>query len=239
MASLSPAFGSILTVPSPARHWLDRQPPRTELAKPQCEDPVEAIRQAGQSVSIGRDETLFCEGDPAEAVYVVLSGAVRSSKMLPDGRRQIIGFHEAGDLIGLTLADDYFYSTEGVTAVRLRRVSRSQLEALIERQPCLRNRLFSLAARELAAAQKQMLLLGRKTARERLCSFLVERCRHNGHTIELPMSRTDIADYLGLTIETVSRTLSQLRAEGLVRMASLHSLELTDADRLSDLAEAA
>jgi len=239
MDSLSPGFASVLTIPSPSSHWLDRQLLRTELAKPHCEDLVEAIRQSGQSVTIGRDETLFCEGECAEAVYVVLSGTVRNSKMLPDGRRQIIGFHEAGDLIGLALADDYFYSAEGVTAVRLRRMSRSQLEALIECQPRLRNRLLSLATRALAAAQKQMLLLGRKTARERLCSFLIERRRDDGHRIELPMSRTDIADYLGLTIETVSRTLSQLRAEGLIRLATLHSVELTDAGRLSDLAEAA
>ena len=239
MAMLSPAFGSPLTVPPSSRHWQNGQSLAPDLAPTDREDPVEAIRQAGQSVSIGRDETLFCEGDPAGAVYVVLSGTLRSSKMLPDGRRQIIGFHEAGDLIGLTLADDYLYSAEGVTAVRLRRLSHLQLEALIERQPRLRNRLFSLAAHELAAAQRQMLLLGRKTARERLCSFLIERLRGDGPIVELPMSRTDIADYLGLTIETVSSTLSQLRAEGLIHMATLHSLVLTDAGRLSDLAEAA
>ena len=239
MASLSPALGSVLTVPPMSRRWSDAHSAQPDLVKSPCEDPVELIRQAGQSVSIARDETLFCEGDPADAVYVVLSGTVRSSKMLPDGRRQIIGFHEAGDLIGLTLADDYLYSAEGVTAVRLRRLSHLQLEALIERQPRLRNRLFSLAAHELAAAQRQMLLLGRKTARERLCSFLIERLRGDGPIVELPMSRTDIADYLGLTIETVSRTLSQLRAEGLILMATPHSLELTDAGRLSDLAEAA
>ncbi|HEX6102635.1 MAG TPA: helix-turn-helix domain-containing protein, partial [Alphaproteobacteria bacterium] len=149
------------------------------------------------------------------------------------------GFHEAGDIIGLALAEEYPYSAEGVTPVRLRRLSRAQLDKITEASPQLRANLFSLAARELAAAQRQILLLGRKTARERLCSFLVERQRGDSGTIELPMSRTDIADYLGLTIETVSRILSQLRAEGLIRMPTLHSLELADADRLGDLAEAA
>jgi CRP/FNR family transcriptional regulator, anaerobic regulatory protein len=239
MGSLVPAATSILPAPPVSRPWLGEpsQPSRPNV--PPGEDAIETLRRAGQTIAVGRDETLFCEHEEADAVYVVVSGALRSSKMLPDGRRQIIGFHEAGDLVGMTLADFYPYSAEGVTEVRLRRVGRRQLEDLMEATPQLRQLLLTLAARELAAAQRQMLLLGRKTARERLCSFLLERAHGTCRRIELPMSRTDIADYLGLTIETVSRTLSQLRADGLIRMSSLHSLELADADRLGDVAEAA
>lgn len=239
MGSLAPAASSILSVPPVSRSWLGDPSQRPRRSVPPCEDAIETLRRAGQTMAVGRDETLFCEDDEAQAVYVVVSGTLRSSKMLPDGRRQIIGFHEAGDLVGMTLADSYPYSAEGVTEVRLRRVGRRQLEELMEATPQLRLRLLTLAARELAAAQRQMLLLGRKTARERLCSFLLERAHGTCRRIELPMSRTDIADYLGLTIETVSRTLSQLRSDGLIRMPSLHSLELADADRLGDVAEAA
>ncbi len=239
MTSLSASFGPAVALPQPSRSWFESQPRQSACSPAVRPDPVEALRQAGQSISIRRDESLFCEGDPAHAVFVVLSGTVRLSKMLPDGRRQIIGFPEAGDLIGLALDEDYLYSAEGVTPVRLRRVARARLDALMDTYPELRTGLFSLAARELAAAQRQILLLGRKTARERLCSFLMERKRGAVGRIELPMSRTDIADYLGLTIETVSRTLSQLRAEGLIRMPTLHSLELADAGRVCDLAEAA
>jgi CRP/FNR family transcriptional regulator len=236
MASLAPHLASVATLPQPSSAWF--QSPARRIERP-ASDPAEAIRNAGQSVSIARDESLFCEADPATAVFVVASGTVRLSKMLPDGRRQIIGFHEAGDIIGLALMEDYPYSAEGVTPVRLRRLNRTLLDKMAEANPQLRANLFSLAARELAAAQRQILLLGRKTARERICSFLVERQRRDDGTVELAMSRTDIADYLGLTIETVSRTLSQLRAEGLIRMPTLHSLELADAERLCDLAEAA
>lgn len=239
MNSLSASFGPAIAVPQPSLTWFESRQRRSANPPALRHDPIETLRQAGQAISIRRDESLFCEGDPAQAMFIVLSGTVRLSKMLPDGRRQIIGFPEAGDLIGLAIDDDYLYSAEGVTQVRLRRIARARLDALMESHPELRTRLFSVAAQELAAAQRQILLLGRKTARERLCSFLMERKRAAAGRIELPMSRTDIADYLGLTIETVSRTLSQLRAEGLIRMPTLHSLELADAGRVCDLAEAA
>ena len=239
MGSLAPQLASVATIAHPAPAWFETHTRRMERTAFASGDPAEAIRQAGQNASIGRDESLFCEGDPADAVFVVVSGTVRLSKMLADGRRQIIGFHEAGDLIGFALSQEHSYSAEAVTSARLRRVSRTKLEGLMDANPQLRLSLFSLAARELAAAQRQLLLLGRKTARERLCSFLVERRRDGSGTIELPMSRTDIADYLGLTIETVSRTLSQLRSAGLIRMQGLNSIELADPERLYDMAEAA
>ncbi|HXV26045.1 MAG TPA: helix-turn-helix domain-containing protein [Alphaproteobacteria bacterium] len=239
MVAIAPTLGPVLNVPQSTRTWFTDPSRSADPCGNGCEDPVEAIRQLGQSIFIRRDETLFFEGDPAAAVYLVVSGTVRISKMLSDGRRQIVGFREEGELIGLALAEDYPYSAEGVTPVRVRRLGRTRLEALMETHPRLRQRLFLLAAHELAAAQRQILLLGRKTARERICSFLLERQRGAAPEIELPMSRTDIADYLGLTIETVSRTLSQLRAEGLIRMPTLHNLQLSNPDRLCDLAEAA
>jgi CRP/FNR family transcriptional regulator len=236
MSSIHPAIvaqHSSAPLPQP---WLERA--WSAGSAPRSEDLIELIRSSGQTARLERDEMLFCEGDDGEALYVILSGTVRCCKVLADGRRQIIGFYQAGDLLGLSLGDVYFYSAEAVTPVRLRRLGRVQLETMMDERPQLRRRLFSIAAGELAAAQNQMLLLGRKTARERICTFLLGRAGSDG-AVELPMSRTDIADYLGLTIETVSRTLSQLRSAGLVRMSGLSSLELTDPDRLSDMAEAA
>jgi CRP/FNR family transcriptional regulator len=195
------------------------------------------IQTLGQTATLQRDEMLFCERDDADAIYVVLSGTIRCYKVLADGRRQIFSFHQAGQLLGLTPAYDHSYSAEAVTQTRLRRLGRAELESLLEERPILRQRLFSVAASELTAAQDQMLLLGRKTARERICTFLLGRCNSYGNTIELPMSRSDIADYLGLTIETVSRILSQLRTAGIVRMPGLNSLEVVDADRLSSMAD--
>jgi CRP/FNR family transcriptional regulator len=239
MASVHP---TISTQRSPAplpQAWSDQAWTVGAKTPARSDDLIELIRVLGQTAALRRDETLFCEGDSADAVYVILSGTVRCCKMLADGRRQIIGFYQAGDLLGLSLGEDYLYSAEGVSPVRLRRLGHTQLESLLDERPQLRRRLYSIAAGELAAAQNQLVLLGRKTARERICTFLLGRAGTGGRTVELPMSRTDIADYLGLTIETVSRTLSQLRSAGLIRMPGLSSLELADPERLSDMAEAA
>jgi CRP/FNR family transcriptional regulator len=238
MSSIHPA---IVAQHSPAplpQPWSERAWRVSTGTAPRSEDLIELIRSSGQTARLERDEMLFCEGDDAAALYVILSGTVRCCKVLADGRRQISGFYQAGDLLGLSLGDAHFYSAEAVTPVRLRRLGRVQLESMMDEQPHLRRRLLSIAAGELAAAQNQMLLLGRKTARERICTFLLGRAGSGG-AVELPMSRTDIADYLGLTIETVSRTLSQLRSAGLIRMSGLSRLKLIDLERLSGMAEAA
>ena len=238
MSSIQPAI-SPQRSPAPLPPWSDRAWSAGAKTTARSEDLIELIRVLGQTATMKRDETLFCEGDSTDAVYVILSGTVRCCKVLADGRRQIIGFYQAGDLLGLSLGEDHLYSAEGVTTVRLRRMGVTQLDSLLDERPQLRRRLFSIAASELAAAQKQMLLLGRKTARERICTFLLSRAGSAAGTVELPMSLTDIADYLGLTIETVSRTLSQLRSAGLIRMQGLNSIELADPERLYDMAEAA
>jgi CRP-like cAMP-binding protein len=155
MGSMASAYDSVLPLPPVSRPWLDKQPRRGSSPERPGEDAVETLRRAGQSVALGREETLFCEDEEAQAVYVVVSGTLRSCKVLPDGRRQIIGFHEAGELVGMSLGETYPYSAEGVSDVRLRRVGRRQLEELMDAKPQFRVRLLSLAARELAAAQKR------------------------------------------------------------------------------------
>ena len=192
------------------------------------------IRAAGQPVSIKRGHALFSAGDAAESVFVIVSGVVRTSMMLSDGRRQIIGFHEAGDVLGVTFAEQHSISAEGVNATRLQTVSRIWLEGILDLYPHFCLSLLPLAARSMDAARRHLVLLGRMTARERICTFLLERLKGEAGIVELAMSRSDIADYLGLTIETVSRTLTQLRFDGVIQAASAREVEVADRKRLLD-----
>jgi CRP/FNR family transcriptional regulator, anaerobic regulatory protein len=237
MTSIAPAIASQQSLATRPRPWSGGLWLQDVGAGMPSTDLMELIHMQGNAVALDRDEALFYEGDPAEAVHAVIAGTVRCFKLLGDGRRQIIRFCKAGDLLGVSLGPDYMYSAEGVTDVRLRRLNRKRLDALCDQHPKLCDQLLSICAAELAAAEKQIVSLGRKTAHERICSFLLGHNIQKGNKIELPMSRTDIADYVGLTIETVSRTLSRLRSAGLIRMICCNSLELTDPERLSRLAD--
>lgn len=189
-----------------------------------------------RNVHLDAGETLFHEDDPADEVFTVTQGMLKLSKLLPDGRRQITGFPVAGFYLGLAFADKYIYSATAVTPVRVCRFPRRAFLALLDRFPAVEKDLLGRAATELAAAQKQMLLLGRKTARERVASLLLQLARQQrarqGAMVELPMSRADIADYLGLTVETVSRSLSGLRKAGLIDLPDPHRFQLLQLRRL-------
>ena len=183
-------------------------------------------------------QMIFNEGDPAAHLFNVIEGAVKIYKLLPDGRRQITGFLFPGDFLGIALHDRYTYSAEAVTAVRLCRFPRAKFEKLLQEFPKLENRLLQTASNELAAAQDQMVLLGRKSAAEKVATFLLRLSDRKGgeQTIDLPMGRSDIADHLGLTTETVSRTLTKLKSTRLIRILVGGKLELLDRDALTDLA---
>ncbi len=165
------------------------------------------------------------EGEPASAFFNITLGTAKLFKLLPDGRRQITGFVGPGHFLGLAVSDIYAFSAEAIERVRYCRFQRAKLRTLLDDFPLMEKRLLEVASNELVAAQEQMLLLGRKTARERLASFLLMQsrqgmpCGHARRRFTLPMTRNDIADYLGLTIETVSRTLTRLRAERLIDLA--------------------
>jgi CRP/FNR family transcriptional regulator len=198
------------------------------------------------SVEAGR--SFIDEGDPAENFFNVTSGTAKLFKMLPDGRRQITGFAGMGHFLGLAVSSTYAFGAEAVEPMRICRFSRPKLRAMLEDFPALERRLLEAASNELVAAQEQMLLLGRKTARERLASFLITRadgqtigpagCTHvsRASVVRLPMTRTDIADYLGLTIETVSRTLTRLRTEKLIELPTPSEIVLRDSAALDGLA---
>lgn len=207
-------------------------------------DPAEQRRftQIMSQVEATDGTTIFSETDPADHVFNITSGAVKVYKLMADGRRAITGFLFPGDFLGLTHRESYAFSAEALSAMKLCRFPREKLENLLEEMPALERRLLGLASNELAAAQDQILLLGRKTAKEQLASFLIllsnAASRHGrpANPVDLPMSRSDIADYLGLTIETVSRTFTQLKREGIVQLLDGNRVRLVKIDRLEALA---
>jgi CRP/FNR family transcriptional regulator len=194
-------------------------------------------------LSIAPRRTLFDEGDGADYVFSITRGAVSLSKALSDGRRQITGFLFDGDFVGLAHGDSCAYTAEALTPLDVCRFPRARFEAYVAEHPNVERRLLEIASTELAAAQDQMLLLGRKTAVERLASFLIRlsdravlRARP-GNPIALPMTRSEIADYLGLTIETVSRTITHLRRMGAIELDGLHQVRMTSEETLRRLAD--
>ncbi|NIA71268.1 cyclic nucleotide-binding domain-containing protein [Pelagibius litoralis] len=194
------------------------------------------------TVELQSGNPLFDEGEPADHVFNVTAGTVKVYKLLPDGRRQVTGFLFAGDFLGLANQETYAYSAEAVTLCNLCRFPRRKLENLMERFPRVEQRLLNIASNELAAAQDQMLLLGRKTAREKIASFLIllaRRARQRGvndNPVFVPMSRTDIGDFLGLTTETVSRTFTQLKKSNLIRLLPDSKVELSGREDLEEIA---
>jgi CRP/FNR family transcriptional regulator, anaerobic regulatory protein len=182
-------------------------------------------------------ETIFWEGDAADSVFEVVSGTLRLYKLLPDGRRQVTGFLCAGHLIGLAPEGTWVYTAEAITDVTLCRYRRPAFERLIDTVPGFARRVLTVTSHELRVAQDQMLLLGRKTAAERVASFLLLMAeQQGGEEISVPMGRNDIADYLGLTVETVCRTLSQLKRSELIELPTHGHIVIRDRDELEELA---
>ncbi|MGH7024126.1 MAG: helix-turn-helix domain-containing protein [Caulobacteraceae bacterium] len=167
------------------------------------------------------NEEIFGEEEPADFVYKVVSGAVRTTRLLSDGRRQIGAFHMAGDVFGLEAGETHRFSAEAIAPSEIALVRRVALDRAADRDTAAARELWALTSRELEDLQDHMLLLGRKNAAERVGSFLLKLARRGASAIiELPMSRGDIADHLGLTLETVSRTLSQFARQQTISLPS-------------------
>ena len=188
-------------------------------------------------------EAFIQEGGPADAFFNVSGGTARIYKLLSDGRRQIVGFAGAGHFLGLASGAAYAFSAEAIDTVTYCRFPRSRFHALTDRVPSVEKIMLHIATIELIAAQEQMVLLGRKTARERLASFLVARHMLSSgglgldRSFALPMSRSDIADYLGLSVETICRTFTRLRLEGLIEIVGISRIIVLDSLGLETLAE--
>ena len=190
----------------------------------------------GAAMSFGRNEEIYGEGEPTEYLYKVVSGAVRTCKLLSDGRRQIAGFHLPGDIFGLELGDEHSLSAEAISEARVLVFKRSAVIALAQRDNEVARQLWTMTARNLELVQDHMLLLI-KSAQERVAAFLLEMATRtpSGNAVELPMSRQDIADYLGLTIETVSRTLTQLENDSAIELPTSRRIVLRNRGALNRL----
>ena len=187
-------------------------------------------------MSFTRNAEIYGENEPADYVYKVVSGAVRTYKIFDDGRRQIGGFYFPGEAFGLELGEEHEFSAEAIDNSVILVIKRSALVALADREPDMARKLWSFTARELQRAQKRMLLLV-KSAEERVAYFLLEMAGRlqSAETVDLPMSRQDIADYLGLTIETVSRTLTQLETKAAIALPKSRRVVLRNPQALNKL----
>lgn len=175
----------------------------------------------GLTQHFAKGDELFAEGDEADYFYKVVSGSIRSYKLLSDGRRQIDAFHLPGDIFGLEADSDHRFTAEAVEATTVIAFRRSRLVELTANDPAFGEQVMTSMMRSLERAQDHMLLLGRKTAQEKMATFLLDmadRLSDDHEHFELPMQRSDIADHLGLTIETVSRTLTQFARNGLIEL---------------------
>ena len=184
-----------------------------------------------------KDEEIFGEDEPTEFVYQVVRGAVRTYKLLSDGRRQIGSFHVAGDIFGLEYGAAHRLTAEALIETDVRLVRRRSLETAANQDAQVARSLWNVTAGELRHAEDHMLLLGCKMAIEKVAAFLLEmdgRLVAAG-LVELPMCRRDIGDYLGLTLETVSRALAQLHDQGVLDFSGARQIVIRNRQRLRDL----
>jgi CRP/FNR family transcriptional regulator len=208
-----------------------------------CESLAE-FKRLGSTLRLAAGQTLFREGDPATRVFTLTHGSLKLYKLLPDGRRHVVGFIYAGDFLGISVDDEHAFTAELIEDAQLCSFSRGRFANFIAEHPSMEHELYRMAAHELSATQLQLVLLGRKTATERLATFLLilaDRVEpvggHKACIVDIPMSRADIADYLGLTKETVSRILSTFRASRLIRLRALNQVEILDRALLEQVAE--
>lgn len=205
---------------------------------------VFAAKSTQQKFKAG--QLLFAECEDANTVYTIVSGDVRLSRMLDDGRRQITGFKSKGDFIGLSTNGLYTSNAEAINDVAVCQISARTLEHSLEEFSALQSQLMGMMQREVIELQNHMVVLGRKTPIEKIAHFIVERAKFSmpnamteaEETVELslPMTRVDIADFLGLTIETVSRTFTKLRKLSLIELKTAHDVIVLDLNALELIA---
>jgi CRP/FNR family nitrogen fixation transcriptional regulator len=196
----------------------------------------DTIEMMGASMSFLRNVEIFGENEPADYLYKVVSGTVRTYKVLSDGRRQIGGFYLPGDIFGLETEGAHTFSAEAIIDSRVLVIKRSTLLALAARDSDIARELWTLTGRELHRVQDHIMLLI-KSANERVAAFLLEMAARTSvdNAFELPMSRQDIADYLGLTIETVSRTITNLENTATIEVPTSRKIVLRDRSALNRL----
>ncbi len=229
-----------------SQHHFDDRPLPARLVSAPCSDASFDERLARGSLRrVEARELLFAEGDAASQLYRVETGAIALYKVLADGRRQVMGFAYPGDLIGLGVEREHVMNAQAIRSTRVRCLSAASLRQAAARDPALALKLYEAMAGELAMTRDLLLTIGQRSALERVAGFLLAFSRRqgrNGHdpeSFELPMTRTDIGDFLGLTIETVSRALTKLRLLSLIALPHCHHVRVLDICTLERLVEGA
>jgi CRP/FNR family transcriptional regulator, nitrogen fixation regulation protein len=204
-----------------------------------CPENGSTIRVNLNEFKYKKGAEIFGEKEPADYVYQVASGAVRSYKLLSDGRRQIGAFHLVSDIFGLEIGTEHRFTAEAIVDTTVRLLKRRSLELVAESNVTVARNLLSMTTTNLRHAEDHMLLLGRKTSLERVAAFLIEMDKRSTAVgiLALPMCRRDIADYLGLTLETVSRALSRLHELGVLGFIgnNQRQIVLLDREKLASL----
>jgi CRP-like cAMP-binding protein len=199
--------------------------------------------KAGVVVTFARNETIYSKNDEARFSYKVIEGAVRLSRIFADGRRQIVNFYLPDETFGIELSDEYTATAESVGDVVALRCPRICIAHMTEGDPDIRQKRLAMFSRSLAAAEAHVAMLGHQSARERVASFFMaletQRRSDEAHTLDLPLSRQDIADYLGLTIETTCRALSELKRQNIIDTPSRRRIVIRDLAGLQAIAEGA
>ncbi len=206
-------------------------------------DSIEKLFSVAHPVSVEKGGYLLHEEDSTKYVYNLSSGVSAVERLASDGRRQIMAFVYPGDFIGISSGSSYSISDRALTDVTACKWHMRDIEALYETHPELEHRVHEIATRVLAATMDQIFVLGRKNAVEKIAYFLLyidkRQVKYDGHTDEftLPMTRADIADYLGITVETVSRAFSLLKKQGLIELSQSWVVRLLDEERLAEVAD--
>lgn len=217
-------------------------PPRSSDRSPARWTPAGALGLEAHSYILPAKQDIFVEGDRAAYVYEIVEGTVAAYRILPDGERHVMSFYFAGDILGYCCGRSYAMSAHSITAVRLRRIPVAALERMIDSEPELARRLLRLAAEELTATRDHLVCIAAKSAEAKMASFLIALSRRNQATgqnpteLLLPMTRIDIGDYLGLTVETVSRTLTKMKQAGVISLPRASRVLLKNLSALETMA---
>lgn len=232
------------TVSVAARPAFVGRPQMRPAVSPAYPGALEGRIERSSTRSLAGKEHIFCEGDVRTHVFQIEQGVVIVYRMLPDGRRQVFEFAYPGDFIGLGASDTHMFCAETTGPTRVRCIPAPLLEEAARHEPELALSLYRAVSQELSAARDLLIAIGQRSAIERVATFLLMLHRRlkrsssaNGaNLIDLPMRRADIADLLGLTIETVSRTITKLRTMRVIEVAQASAINILDLDRLQDLA---
>ena len=199
------------------------------------------VAVASDDMAFAPRQSLYRQGDPGTHVFILKEGTARLTHLLADGRQASIGLRFEGDMLGLAPGPIHQMGAEALTAVLAWRISRRELERLFRQHSTLERHFIDLCARELATTQNQLIALSRLTAEERVAAFLIslaevqDRRGHHGPIYDVPVTRADVGELLGLTLETVSRAVSAFRRRGWLRPHGLHEVEFLDRKALAAL----